>query len=154
MMEKSKFKFSSRVRVRNYEVDWQGIVHNATYLLYCETGRIEYLKQFGTEVSLNAIRGASKVVLVRNEIDYRSPAQFDDLLNIYTRVSFIKNTSFAMEGLIENAATGIVVAENVAYHVWLDPTTNRPKPVPDEFRKLVQAFEGRDCIIQGQQGER
>lgn len=136
-----------QVRVRNYEVDWQGIVHNANYLLYCEVGRVEYLKQIGAKLDLNTIRGESKVVLVRNEIDYKAPAFFDELLNVYTRISFIKNTSFAIEGILEKANTGEIVAENIAYHVWLDPATDRPKPVPDEFRKLVQSFESANCEI-------
>ena len=105
-MDKSKFKHQTQIRVRNYEVDWQGIVHNANYLLYCEVGRIEYLRQLGVTVEMNAIRGPSKVVLVRNEIDYKSPALFDDLITIYTRVAFIKNSSFAMEGILEKASNG------------------------------------------------
>jgi acyl-CoA thioester hydrolase len=147
-MDKSKFKFSTQVRVRNYEVDWQGIVHNATYLLYFEVGRIEYLKHIGAKVDMQSIQGESKVVLVRNEIDYQSPAYFDEVLNVFIRMSYIRNSSFAMEGILEKASTGELVATNVAYHVWLDPTTGRPKIVPTPFRKLVQAFEGKDCIIE------
>jgi acyl-CoA thioester hydrolase len=147
-MDKSKFKFSTQVRVRNYEVDWQGIVHNATYLLYCEVGRIEYLKHIGAKVDMQSIQGESRVVLVRNEIDYHSPAFFDEVLDVYTRTSFVRNSSFAMEGILVKAATGELVATNVAYHVWLDPATGRPKTVPTRFRKLVQAFEGNDCIIE------
>jgi acyl-CoA thioester hydrolase len=145
--EKGRFKHLYQVRVRNYEVDWQGIVHNGNYLLYFEVARVEYLKQIGATVDLNTIQGKSKVVLVRNEIDYKSPAYFDELLNVYTRFSFIKNSSFAMEGLMEKAESGELVAFNVAYHVWLDPATNRPTPVDDEFRKLVQRFEGSNCEI-------
>ena len=147
MTEKGRFKHLYQVRVRNYEVDWQGIVHNGNYLLYFEVARVEYLKQIGATVDLNTIQGKSKVVLVRNEIDYKSPAYFDELLNVYTRFSFIKNSSFAMEGLMEKAESGELVAFNVAYHVWLDPATNRPTPVDDEFRKLVQRFEGSNCEI-------
>lgn len=146
-MDKSKFKHQTQIRVRNYEVDWQGIVHNANYLLYCEVGRIEYFKQVGLSIDLNTIRGESKVVLVRNEIDYKLSALFDDLLNIYTRVAFIKNTSFGMEGILEKASTGERVAENVAFHVWLDPSTDRPKPVPDKFRESVKAYEGGHCEL-------
>ena len=146
-MDKSKLKYTTQIRVRNYEVDWQGIVHNANYLLYCEVGRIEYLKHIGTTIDMKSIQGSSKVVLVRNEIDYKTPAYFDELLNVYTRIAFIKNTSFAMEGILEKTGSGLIVAENVAFHVWLDPGTDRPKLVPDEFRKRVQEFEGADCEI-------
>jgi acyl-CoA thioester hydrolase len=145
--EREKFKQVIQVRVRNYEVDWQGIVHNGNYLLYFEVGRVEYLKHIGAKVDLNSIQGRSKVVLVRNEIDYTSSASFDELLNVYTRISYIRNSSFAMEGLMEKADNGQLVAFNVAYHVWLDPATNRPAAVDDEFRKLAQRFEGSDCEI-------
>ena len=146
-MEKSQFKYSTQVRVRNYEVDWQGIVHNGNYLLYCEIGRIEYLKHLGVKVDVNSMNGRSKVVLVRNEIDYKSSARFDELLNVYTRVSFIRNTSFGMESLVENASSGEHVCSNVAYHVWLDPVTNSPMSVGNDFRKLIGDFEGEQCEI-------
>ena len=146
-MDKSMFRHKMEIRVRNYEVDWQGIVHNGNYLLYCEVGRIEYLKQLGAKVDLNTINSSSRVVLVRNEIDYNAPARFDELLTVYTRISFIKNTSFGMEGILEKKESGEHVAENVAYHVWLDPSTHLPRPVPDDFRKLIQSYEGKHCEI-------
>src|SRR3970282_674932 len=99
-MDKSLFKFKNQVRVRNYEIDWQGIVHNAVYLLYFETGRIEYLKNLKVKIDMNNIQHENKVVLVRNEINYKSPARFDELLNVYTRISIIRNTSFTFESYI------------------------------------------------------
>jgi len=146
-MEKEHFKYVTQLRVRSYEVDWQGIVHNTNYLRFFEVGRVDYFKHIGAAVDLDSMQGNGKVVLVRNEIDYESPACFDDVLNIYTRISFIKNSSFAMEGMMEKASNGQIVSRNVAYHVWLDPTTNRPNTIGDDFRKLVQAFEGDRCQI-------
>ena len=112
--------------MRNYEVDWQGIVHNANYLLYFEVARIEYLKHVGITLDINAIQNESKVVLVRNEINYRFPARFDNLLDVWTRISYIKDTSFAFEGLIVAASSMQVISENLAVHVWIDPETDEP----------------------------
>lgn len=145
-MDKALFRHTYTLRVRNYEIDWQGIVHNGNYLLYCEVGRVEYLKHIGARVDLNTINGPSKVVLVRNEMNYKKPALFDEELTVLTRISFVRNTSFGMEGLLLNAR-GEVVAENVAFHVWLDPATDRPARVPDDFRNLVRTFEGVHCIF-------
>jgi acyl-CoA thioester hydrolase len=147
-MNRNQFKFKSEVRVRNYEIDWQGIVHNATYLLYCETGRIAYLKNLGVKIDIGSIQKENKVVLVRNEIDYKSPATFDELLYIYTRVSYIRNTSFAFESMVEDSKSGRRIVENVAVHVWLDPKTDEPRPVSDKFRRLVEAFEGSNVAIE------
>src|SRR5712692_1637417 len=93
----------TQVRVRNYEVDWQGIVHNAVYLLYFEIGRVEYLKNLGVKIDIDSIQRDYKVVLVRNEINYKSPARFDELLNVYTRIASIRNTSFTFEAYMEEA---------------------------------------------------
>ena len=146
-MDKKLFSHSARLRVRNYEVDWQGIVHNANYLLYFEVGRIEYLRRVGVNVDLNAIRTDSRVVLVRNEIDYRSPASFNEELEVYSRVVYIKKTSFAFEGLIEAVSSGRVVAENVAVHVWLDGKSGEPLIVPDDFRAKIVRFEKNNVAI-------
>jgi len=145
--DKKLYRHSTELRVRNYEVDWQGIVHNAVYLQYFEIGRVEYLKQVGARLDLNSVRGRSKVVLVRNEIDYLRPVTFDEALTVYTRISFIRNTSFLMEGLLLNGGSGEPVATNAAYHVWLDPLTNKAVQVPDTFRKLIEGFEGDRCAI-------
>ncbi len=144
---KELFRHGMDIRVRNYEVDWQGIVHNAVYLLYFEIGRVEYLKQIGAVLDLNSVRGRSKVVLVRNEIDYLSSLTFDEQLFVRTRISTIRNSSFLMEGMLLRKESGQAVSTNIAHHVWLDPSTNSPSRVPDEFRKLVQAYEGANCSI-------
>ncbi len=147
MLDKSKFRFKTQVRVRNYEIDWQGVVHNANYLLYFEVGRIAYLEHVGVKVDVNSIQHDSKVVVVRNEIDYRAPARFNDLLDVYTRISFIRDTSFAFEGLLENVETKLVVGENISFHVWMDHKTNRPMRIPDEFRSIIRKFEGDNALI-------
>jgi acyl-CoA thioester hydrolase len=141
-LDRSNFRHSTRIRVRNYEVDWQGIVHNANYLLYFETGRIAYLGHIGIPVNVDSVRGESRVVVARNEIDYLSPARFGDDLEVLTRVCYIRNTSFAFEGIIESGSDRRLIAENVSVHVWLDGPSGAPVRVSEEFRRLVAAFEG------------
>ena len=148
-MHPSRFKHQTQIRVRNYEVDWQGIVHNAVYLLYFEIGRVEYLKDLGIKLDLNTIQNKARVVLVRNEIDYKSPAHFDELLTLCTRIMYIRNTSFAFEGYIEEASKNRRIAANIAVHVWLDSRTGEPMTVSDEFRNMVRRFEGDSVAIIG-----
>ena len=147
-MDKSLFKHCIQISVRSYEIDWQGIVHNANYLHYFEVGRIEYLNAIGTDVDFVTVTSQTRVVLVRNEIDYRAPARFKDVINVYSRVSIIKNSSFVFEGILENRKSHEIVAENLAVHVWLHPVTGKPAPVPEPFRKLVRRYEGKNCVIE------
>jgi acyl-CoA thioester hydrolase len=147
MSDTAKFSYRTDIRVRNFEVDWQGIVHNAVYLQYFETGRIEYLKHVGLRVDMEAIRNDSYVVVVRNEINYRSPAVFDEVLHVYTRMARIGRTSFVFEGYIVEAKSGRLIADNLAFHVWLDPATGRPTPVNDHFKRKIREFESDNVEI-------
>jgi acyl-CoA thioester hydrolase len=146
-MELLKFKHKTQVRVRNYEIDWQGIVHNAVYSLYFEVGRIEYFKNLGIPLTHDSIQKDFRVVLATNDLIYRYPAHFDDLLTVYTRTSFIHNTSFGMEGCLIDSKTGRLIAENKNVHVWLDAAFHQPATISDYFRKLVQGFEGENVEI-------
>jgi len=141
------FRHATTVQVRNYEIDWQGIVHNAIYLHYFETGRINYLQSLGINVDINAIQHDTRVVVARNEIDYRSPARFGDALTVFTRIAELGKTSFTFEGLIEEERTRRVVAENRSVHVWLDPVEHRPMDLPVFFVNRVMGFEGSNCTI-------
>lgn len=154
MDEVVRFRFSCSVRVRNFDVDWQGIVHNAKYLEYFEIGRIEYLKHVGIAVTMTSIQNDSKVVVVRNEIDYRSPALFDEDLEVYTRLAEIGRTSFAFEGRMVERKTKRLIAENRAVHVWLDPVLDRPTPVPMEFRSKIVEFEQENLKTGREDGDR
>src|SRR5437879_2034503 len=146
-MDRSKFKHKTEVRVRNYEVDWQGIVHNAVYLQYCELGRVDYLRRLGVKLDLTTIRHDARVVVARNEIDYKSPARFDDALTLWTRVSYIRNTSFGFESIIEESSTERLVAENLSVHVWLNPRTGEPTTVREDFRPHFRRCGGGDVAI-------
>lgn len=141
MMNPKLFKFSTTIKVRNYEVDWQGIVHNLNYLFYLEVGRLEYLKNLGIKVDARTICGETKFVIFRNEITYKYSARFGQLLKVYTRISRINNSNFVFEGLIVDEEEGHVIAENRAVHVWLDRKTGRPVRVPEQIRKAWKKFE-------------
>jgi len=148
MLDKKRFRCALQLEVRSHEIDWQGIVHNAVYLLYFETGRVAYLRARGVEIDGEAIRRQSLIVVARNEIDYRSPARFGEVLNLLTRISFIRNSSFTFEGILEESLTGRLVAENRSVHVWLDPRSHASRRVPEEFRQRVRAFEGENVAME------
>ena len=50
-MEKKKYVFETRLDVRDYECDIQGIVNNANYLHYTEHTRHRFLKSLGVSFS-------------------------------------------------------------------------------------------------------
>lgn len=143
----SLFRHTHTVTVRNYEIDWQGIVHNGNYLLYFEVARIDYSKQIGMKIDERSINGPVRIVIVRNELDYVNTATFDDRLKIYTRVKSVKNSSMTYEAVIMNEGNGLLIAKNIAVLVWTDPTTGKSTPVPDEVRTFIANYEGPNVEI-------
>ena len=147
-LDKSKYKHLFQLRVRNFQVDSQGIVHNAIYLEYCEIGRVEYVRDLGVQLLPTGIfDDGVKINVKRNEINYESPAMVDDMLNIYTRISYLKNSSFCFEHLIYHHESGRLLITQKSIQVNLNPETNRPERLPDHLRKIIIDFEGKSLEI-------
>jgi len=71
------YAFTHEMSVRDYECDIQGIVNNGVYQNYLEHARHLYLKTIGIDFADYARRGINLVV-VRAELDYRSPLTAGD----------------------------------------------------------------------------
>lgn len=146
-MEISEFNHSTQVRVRTFEVDSQGIVHNLNYLKYLEIGRIEYRRNLGYKILPTGIfNDGLKVVVVRNEVDYKSFAYLDDVLNVYTRISWVKNSSFCFEHLIENDQNKKIICSGKGILVNLS-VNNTPEDLNIKFLNEIEAFENKKIKI-------
>ena len=82
----ASFIYKQEFRVRDYEVDLQGVVNNANYLHYLEHTRHEFL--YSKNVDFAGMHDEGKDLLVtRNEIDYKAPLKSHDrfivTLNMY-----------------------------------------------------------------------
>ncbi len=149
-LDRSKYKSLFQLRVRNFQVDSQGIVHNAIYLEYCEIGRVEYVRNLGIQLLPTGIfDDGVKINVKRNEINYESPAMVDDMLDIYTRISYLKNSSFCFEHLIFHHETGRLLVTQRSVQVNLNAQTNIPERLPDHLRKIIMDYEGDNLEILG-----
>ncbi len=140
-MISSEFNHVVQLRVRTFEVDSQGFVHNIIYFKYFEIGRVEYRRNLGHKILPTGIfNDGLKVVVVHNEIDYKSFSCLDDLLNVYTKVSWIKNSSFCFEQLIENNLTHKTVCEGKGILVNLN-SCNTSEKLSQKFIEEIKSFE-------------
>lgn len=141
------YKHKTSVRVRTWEVDWQGVVHNSYYLRYMEIGRLEYRRSFGYDLSTDGtFKDGLKVFVVHNSIDYINTATLDDVLDVYTRVSWIKNSSFCFEHLITKSNNNIVVSKGKGILVNVDTNSNTPINLPQKFVDEIVNFE-TECSV-------
>lgn len=69
--------FETRMEVRDYECDIEGIVNNANYLHYTEHTRHLYLKKCGLSFSEMHDRGIDAVV-ARVKMQFKVPLRCDD----------------------------------------------------------------------------
>lgn len=76
-MDINNYMFSIEMAVRDYEVDYQGIVNNANYLHYMEHTRHEFCRAAGFTFKDMHMQGIDPV-LSRAEIDYRKPLRIGD----------------------------------------------------------------------------
>jgi acyl-CoA thioester hydrolase len=87
-MNTDQYTFTLKMQVRDYELDYQGIVNNANYLHYLEHTRHEFCRQAGLTFAGMHERGIDPV-LASVKIDYRHPLRSDETfiscLNIQRR---------------------------------------------------------------------
>jgi acyl-CoA thioester hydrolase len=69
--------FETRMEVRDYECDIEGIVNNANYLHYMEHTRHLFLKECGLSFAEMHERGVDAVV-ARMQLQFKTPLKCDD----------------------------------------------------------------------------
>ena len=85
-----KYIFETRMQVRDYECDIEGIVNNANYLHYCEHTRHLFLKECGLSFAEMHEKGVDAVV-ARMSMQFKIPLRPDD--------EFISRVGLSKDGI-------------------------------------------------------
>lgn len=114
-------------RVAYADTDRMGVVYYANYLILFERGRTELLRGLG--LRYRDFEETLKVFLpaVEAHLDYKSPARYDDLLNIRTWVSQLGGASITFSYEVVNKESGKIVTRGMSRHPFVN---NEWKPVP------------------------
>lgn len=115
-MKKGTHQFT--VRVPYGDVDAMGIVYYANYFVYFEMARAEFLRDIGLPYTQLEQRGVMLPV-VEAHCQYKSPARFEDLLIVCSRVSLEKNIKFRFEYELYRDETLLVTGYTC--HVCMKP---------------------------------
>jgi acyl-CoA thioester hydrolase len=138
---KPPFKYSSLTRVGFSDTDAQGIVYYGRYLPYFDSARVEYHRHLELLVTEP---GEHEFVMRANTIEYHAPARFDDLIEVFIRVSRIGRTSVTYEHAAYRADDDVLMVTATQTLVLVDLDERRACPVPDSYREQIAAFEGED----------
>ena len=139
---RSDFRFHHDIRVRFADTDLQGIVFNGNYLTYYDVAWTEYFRELGFRYKDLIERGVD-TVLARTTLEFKAPARFDDILEVYTRISTIGNTSLVFEFEIYPKGLDALVGTASSLYVCVDPKTLQKIPVPDFLREAAARLEGK-----------
>lgn len=135
------YKHRTSVTVRFHEVDMLGVCNNAVYLNYFEYARLQYIKDIGLLPEAGIFTGGDVYFMVRNEVNYKSHAFYDEKLIIYSRISFIKNSSYGFEHIIIKDTSGELVANGAGIFVRVDAKTKKPLSIKQPMIDLVKNYE-------------
>ncbi len=135
------FKHKITITVRFHEVDMLGVCNNAVYINYFETARLEYIKAAGLMPKQGIFSDGKLFFMVRNEINYRDHAYYDDELDVYSKVSYIKNSSFGFDHIIVKRKTGNIIVDGKGVIVQVDPKTRKSINLEKSFVEKIKSFE-------------
>ncbi len=127
----SSYPFVTEVRVRFADTDAMGVAHHASYLVYLEVARVEYLRSLGHPYT--DVRSAGLDFPVAElAIRYLRPLRFDDLARVGAVLGEVRAASFRMDYLL--AVDGEPCASASTRHAVVGPT-GRPTRTPDWLRR-------------------
>ena len=134
--------FRYYTRVRYQDCDAQNVVFNARYGDYVDLAITEFLR--ASFPGRDPFDGSLEIQVVRQLIEWKAAARFNDVLEIAVRVVRFGTTSFtvAFDMRIAGTPDAIVTAELV--YVVIDGPTWKKRPMtPDERARLEAGGAGK-----------
>jgi acyl-CoA thioester hydrolase len=131
-------RFTTRLRVRRYEMDALGHVNNAVYLNYLEHAAVEHSDRLGLTFERYRDLGGTWV-LRHMQVDYLRPAFGGDELDVTTWLYEMRGVRAIRRYEIRRAGEDDLLLKAEALWVWVSFSTMRPRPIPQEVIAIFEA---------------
>src|SRR6058998_4429895 len=128
-------RFTTDVQMRFRDIDGMGHVNNAVHLSYIELARTQFYMHHGNKQTLAEI----DFILAHVDIDFESQATWGDQVEVAVWPSKIGNSSFTLSYEVKEKRSGRILAKAKSVLVSYDYEKRKSKPIPDDFRSLLQA---------------
>lgn len=129
-------QFRYYLRVRYYECDMQKVVYNANYANYAGVATIEFLRALAGP---GLLQGDLDFMVVSQNMEWRAPARFDDVLEISVAVKEMGKSSITIVTDFRRAGNEAVIASAETVRVLVDAKTLRKTEIPAELRLVLEA---------------
>ncbi|SET64445.1 acyl-CoA thioester hydrolase [Oceanobacillus limi] len=124
------------IRVRVGETDALGHINNASYFIYMEETRINFLQNLGIDIESKHFA----FLLASTKCDYIQQGYFGQTLNIDTSVSRIGTKSLTLLSEMYEKESGDLIARGEATLVYFDTLRQQSVEVPESFKTKLQAY--------------
>ncbi len=133
----------SEITVRYAETDCMGIVHHATYPIWFEVARTDYIKAVGMSYSEMESRGVMLPV-TGITCKYHQPAKYEDVLVIEAKISRFTPARIEFYYTVRKKGEDTVLCEGTSSHGFVDAGTFRPlnfrKAMPELYQRMEKEF--------------
>ena len=131
---------TTTLRVRYAETDQMGVAYYANYFIWCEIGRVELLRQLGFEYRQMELEHNCHLPVVEASCRYKSPARYDDLVTIETRVSGLRTSVIKFSYRLFCARDGepVLLADAETVHVSVDRNMQKC-PLPEPYLAAIRS---------------
>lgn len=130
--------FRYYLRVRYQECDAQHVVFNARYGEYIDIACTEFLRA-ALPGPRDAMDGTFESQTVRQVIEWKRPARFDDVLEISVRTIRIGTTSFVLQFDLARPGEPDALVTSETTYVHVDPKTWTKREIEPHMRAALEA---------------
>ena len=128
-----KFKFN--IKVYYEDTDAGGVVYYANYLKFLERARSEAIHSLGFS-NKGLLENHGILLIVKScNIQYKQPAQLEDLLEISSEATSFTKTSILMKQLILKNKD--IISEADVHLVAVD-NKGKPTKIPDKLKRKLE----------------
>lgn len=130
----------TEIRVRYAETDQMGIVHNSNYLIWFEVGRSEFCRARGFSYKEMEEKDNALMVVAESYCRYKSPAYYEDVLTVRTRVEDLRSRTLRFVYEIYRAKDETLLAEGETLHLVTDEN-RRVRSLPANYKQKLLSAE-------------
>jgi len=128
--------FRYTFRVRYGECDGQKVVFNARYGEYVDLSTFEFMRAIGLTEALHT--GQFDYQLVKQTTEWKSPARFDDVLEVRIACEAVGTTSFTLRAEFRVLSRDILVARVQTVYVNVQPQVLTKAPITAPVRAALE----------------
>jgi acyl-CoA thioester hydrolase len=125
-------QFRYYLRVRYSECDAQRVVFNARYADYVDIATTEFLRACCHDF------GFIEYHLVKQTIEWKSPARFDQILELTVSVTYLGSSSFTIVTEFRVAGQEQIISRAETVNVLIDADTMQKTAIPPDLRAALE----------------